>query len=84
MRKYTVHPEDVDAPPSPLFVNYVEFKGEHLTPEERAELFSSNPIWLRRVVELAQQREQPLTFRNPSEHDQPTTKDRRHSEMHRT
>lgn len=53
MHKHTIRPEDIDAPPSPLLKNYVEFNGEHLTPEERADLFRGEALWLPRVAELA-------------------------------
>lgn len=44
---------DTFAPPSPRLLNYCEFKGKHLTDEERSGLFNGNPVFLRQVADLA-------------------------------
>ena len=76
MPKCAIRPQDIDASPSPLLVNYVEFAGEHLAHEERADLFRGDPMWLRRVGEMAVRKYAPSLSQSLShEHltPEPTT-----------
>ena len=53
-----------DVPPSPRLKNFFAFSGERLSDDERRRVFNGNPLFLRRVAELALG--EPTEQRHPS------------------
>lgn len=53
MRKHTVRPQDVHAPPSPLLRDVHIFENGKMSAEDRARVFGGNPYYLRKIVEIA-------------------------------